>query len=295
MRPAPPLACVRNREQGDRVLGRRQAAAAQTRRLARRHALRPRRTGRCRPSPRERCERPDGTDHQPDRPPDGSGARAVGDVHVHLRPHRRLRVHARRRRDGRLWARAVRQPDLIRVRSPSAGTRSRCEPSSDTETSSPASYSWTIVVPSAGGDAPGAGGSGSGDSDGGSSGDGGSSTEEPASFDIAGDVDGLAAGHHQADRPHAPQPERRPDLRDGGRRRHRRRQHASGLCDRAEHRARPVLRHQRSSPVLVPGHGTVVLRHHPEAPQISFLNRPWNQDVCKGKSFELTYSGSAHS
>ena len=47
--------------------------------------------------------------------------------------------------------------------------------------------------------------------------------------------------------------------------------------------------------MLVPGHGAVVLKTYPHAPRIGFRNRPWNQDVCKGKSFGLTYAGSAHS
>jgi len=47
-------------------------------------------------------------------------------------------------------------------------------------------------------------------------------------------------------------------------------------------------------PVVVPGLGTVVLSPG-RAPTITLRNQLWNQDVCKGKSFELTYSGRAHS
>jgi hypothetical protein len=50
-----------------------------------------------------------------------------------------------------------------------------------------------------------------------------------------------------------------------------------------------------SSPVRVAGHGSVALRAHPLAPRITLVDRPWNQDVCKGKSFALSYTGRAHS
>jgi len=47
-------------------------------------------------------------------------------------------------------------------------------------------------------------------------------------------------------------------------------------------------------PVVVPGQGTVVLSPG-RAPTITLRNQLRNQDVCKGKSFELTYSGRGHS
>ena len=50
-----------------------------------------------------------------------------------------------------------------------------------------------------------------------------------------------------------------------------------------------------SDPIVVPAQGTVTLTSAPHAPQITFLNLPTLQDVCKGKSFALTFSGSAHS
>lgn len=51
-----------------------------------------------------------------------------------------------------------------------------------------------------------------------------------------------------------------------------------------------------SNPISVPAKGKVTLTSGPRAPQISFLNLPLvNQDVCKGKSFVLTFTGSAHS
>jgi hypothetical protein len=50
------------------------------------------------------------------------------------------------------------------------------------------------------------------------------------------------------------------------------------------------------NPVTVPAAGSVTLASPPQAPQITLVNRPdVNQDVCKGKSFSLSYSGSAHS
>jgi hypothetical protein len=51
-----------------------------------------------------------------------------------------------------------------------------------------------------------------------------------------------------------------------------------------------------ANPITVPGGGSVTLETGPRAPQIELLNLPdVNQDVCKGKTFTLTYSGSAHS
>jgi hypothetical protein len=51
-----------------------------------------------------------------------------------------------------------------------------------------------------------------------------------------------------------------------------------------------------ASPIAVPAGSAVTLTTAPRAPQITLLNLPSvNQDVCKGKTFTLTYSGSAHS
>jgi hypothetical protein len=51
-----------------------------------------------------------------------------------------------------------------------------------------------------------------------------------------------------------------------------------------------------ANPVTIPAKGSVALTRPPGAPQITLLNLPGvNQDVCKNKSFALTYSGSAHS
>ena len=51
-----------------------------------------------------------------------------------------------------------------------------------------------------------------------------------------------------------------------------------------------------SNPITVPANGSVTLTSTPRAPQIELLNLPdVNQDVCKGKTFTLSYSGSAHS
>ena len=51
-----------------------------------------------------------------------------------------------------------------------------------------------------------------------------------------------------------------------------------------------------ASSITVPAKSSVTLTSAPRAPQITFLNRSdVNQDVCKNKSFTLTYSGSAHS
>jgi hypothetical protein len=49
-------------------------------------------------------------------------------------------------------------------------------------------------------------------------------------------------------------------------------------------------------PITIPAGGSVTLTTAPRAPQITLLDLPAvNQDVCKNKSFTLTYSGSAHS
>jgi len=49
-------------------------------------------------------------------------------------------------------------------------------------------------------------------------------------------------------------------------------------------------------PITVPARGSVTLTSAPRAPKITLLNLPGvNQDVCKNKSFALTYSGSASS
>ena len=50
-----------------------------------------------------------------------------------------------------------------------------------------------------------------------------------------------------------------------------------------------------TNPISVPAKGNVTLTSAPRAPQIAFLNLSTPQDICKGKSFALTFSGSAHS
>jgi hypothetical protein len=51
-----------------------------------------------------------------------------------------------------------------------------------------------------------------------------------------------------------------------------------------------------ADPITVPARGSVTLTSAPRAPKIMLLNLPGvNQDVCKNKSFALTYSGSASS
>jgi cytoskeletal protein RodZ len=51
-----------------------------------------------------------------------------------------------------------------------------------------------------------------------------------------------------------------------------------------------------ADPITVPARGSVTLTSAPRAPKMTLLNLPGvNQDVCKNKSFALTYSGSASS
>jgi hypothetical protein len=51
-----------------------------------------------------------------------------------------------------------------------------------------------------------------------------------------------------------------------------------------------------ANPIVVAARSSVTLTAAPRSPQITLLNLPGvNQDVCKNKSFALTYSGTAHS
>jgi hypothetical protein len=51
-----------------------------------------------------------------------------------------------------------------------------------------------------------------------------------------------------------------------------------------------------ADPIAVPAGSGITLSSAPRAPQITLLNLPGvNQDSCKGKVFDLAYSGSAHS
>jgi hypothetical protein len=49
------------------------------------------------------------------------------------------------------------------------------------------------------------------------------------------------------------------------------------------------------APAPVPAHGAVVLRTYPRAPRITLLGTAADDDACKGTSFALAYTGSAHS
>jgi hypothetical protein len=51
-----------------------------------------------------------------------------------------------------------------------------------------------------------------------------------------------------------------------------------------------------AAPITVPARSSVTLTSAPRAPRIMLLNLPGvNQDVCKNRSFVLTYRGSARS
>ncbi len=51
-----------------------------------------------------------------------------------------------------------------------------------------------------------------------------------------------------------------------------------------------------ADPIVIAANSSMTLVAAPRAPQIRLLNLPGvNQDICKNKSFALTYSGSAHS
>ena len=67
-------------------------------------------------------------------------------------------------------------------------------------------------------------------------------------------------------------------------------------CDR-DTNFDPIIQSDASStdPIAVPAKGKVTLTSAPRAPQVTLRNLPTLQDVCKGKNFVLTFSGSAHS
>jgi hypothetical protein len=155
------------------------------------------------------------------------------------------------------------------------------------DVSPPASYAWTIAATPTEGDGSDAGGTDAGAGEG--------STAESLPFDISGDVAGLAPGVWQPivltlENPNAAAiyvtsvvVEISEDSTPPG---------CSSEANIALDQASAI---SAATPVRVPGHDTVVLRAHPLAPLITLVDRPWNQDACKGKSFALSYSGSAHS
>jgi hypothetical protein len=49
------------------------------------------------------------------------------------------------------------------------------------------------------------------------------------------------------------------------------------------------------APVTIEAQSSVTLDTFPRAPMIGFRNLATSQDDCRGKSFRLTYTGSAHS
>jgi hypothetical protein len=195
-------------------------------------------------------------------------------------------------------------------------------------TSAPATYSWTIIDNAApgggtqGGTDPGdtAHGSSSGDGsqsgesatggidadagrDGGAgtggagSGSGGAepATDESVAFAISGEVDGLAPG---ATKPIVLTLTNPNEVAievtsltvgvsaDGGR---------PGCPSSANVLVEQARGVTGLDPLRIPAHGSVVVGSFPRAPRITLLNRPWNQDSCKGRTFTLTYAGSAHS
>jgi hypothetical protein len=51
-----------------------------------------------------------------------------------------------------------------------------------------------------------------------------------------------------------------------------------------------------ADPISIAAKSSVTVTSPPRAPEITLLNLPGvNQDICKNKTFALTYSGSAHS
>ena len=156
------------------------------------------------------------------------------------------------------------------------------------EVSPRASYSWTVVATpdDGGGSGPGGAVSGSGQS---------STAGDSAPFEISGDVTGLVPGVSQPIVLTLRNPNAAAIFV------------TSVAVEIGEDSTPPgcpsepnIALDQPSgisaaTPLRVPGHGSVVLTTYPLAPRIGFVDRSWNQDVCKGKSFALSYSGSAHS
>jgi hypothetical protein len=173
---------------------------------------------------------------------------------------------------------------------------------SGTDASDPATYAWTVTAEAVEPIPPpdeGAGGSGDGNDANGASGgtsssQGSGATDEGARFEISGGVGGLAPGitkpilltlrnpNADAIRVTSIVVEISDDSTPRG---------CSSASNVALRQADGI---SEDDPVVVPGKSTVVLSAS-RAPTITFRNQPWNQDVCKGTSFELTYSGRAHS
>jgi len=157
-----------------------------------------------------------------------------------------------------------------------------------TETSEPASYSWTVLASPGGGDDSGGGEGGAG-----------AGAEAPVGpqrpFVIVGDVDGLAPGVTKTIALSLRNPGSDPIYV------------TSVAVEISEESTPPgcpsgpnIALEQAagitaSDPVRIDAHASVLLTTFPRAPRIGFRNQPWNQDVCKGKSFALRYTGSAHS
>ena len=151
-----------------------------------------------------------------------------------------------------------------------------------------ASYSWTIAATpdDGGGSGPSGAVSGSGE---------GSTAGDSARFEISGDVTGLVPGVSQPIVLTLRNPNAAAIFV------------TSVAVEIGEDSTPPGCPSERNialdqpsgispaDPVQVPGHGSVVLTTYPLAPRIRFVDRPWDQDVCTGKSFALSYSGSAHS
>lgn len=171
----------------------------------------------------------------------------------------------------------ARGPHVFRVRA-----------ATPTETSEPASYSWTVVASAD--DTPPSGVVESGADQG-----TGESSGAEIPFDIAGDVDGLAPGITKAIALtlQNPSPETiyvtevTVEISDDST--------PPGCPSGQNISLQQPTGITAASPVVLAGHGSVVLTSYPRAPSIGLRNQPWNQDVCKGKSFHLTYAGSAHS
>jgi len=171
------------------------------------------------------------------------------------------------------------------------------------DVSDPATYAWTVAVEPVGLTPPpddaGDGGNGDGDTSDGESGGpppshGSGAADGDVPFEISGAVDGLAPGitkpilltlrnpNADAIRVTSIVVEISEDSTPPG-------------CSSASNIAlRQAMGITEDDPVVVPARTTVVLTAS-RAPTITFRDQPWNQDVCKAKSFDLTYSGSAHS
>ena len=158
--------------------------------------------------------------------------------------------------------------------------------------SAPASYEWTIVAQAhndTDGNPDGSGSSGAQPSA------GPASTSEPMPFDVSGSVEGLAPGITKTIVLTLRNPNADPIYVTSITVEISASSTPPGCASSANLSLRQATGITSANPVEVPAGGSVVLGSAPRAPELTFTDLPSNQDVCKDKTFALSYTGSAHS